>query len=164
METNITNTINHFIEFLNINWDDLNNKIKGIEYKDEWQKRDLLCDWLQFNWELLVESFICKNDEYLISYGTGAECNKGSDRVRFPKKKVSHKIICKSKTNTLPKDYLSNNLMLPEDKEFYKFVSYNGDFYSDSAPFDFTLMQDDLGEYYLFKNEEIIFFKIRIES
>ncbi|WP_440066348.1 hypothetical protein [Tenacibaculum discolor] len=158
METNVTKTIDYFIEYLNINWSNFKDKVETIKHKDEWQKKDLLADWMQFNWEIFVESFLCKNNEYLESYGEGAECNKSSDRVRFPEKRASHKIICKSRLDVVSKDYLTNNLILPQDKEFYKFVSFDGKYYSESPPFNYTLVQDNFGEYFLFKNEEVFFF------
>ena len=157
METNVTPEIKYFIEFLNSNWNTFTSKIGQIESKDEWQKNDLLNDWLQFNWEMFVESFICNDNEYLISYGLGAECNYVSDRVRFPEKKPSHKIVCKSKNSKLVKDYISNELISIDDKEFYKFVSYTDIHYSDSPPFDYLLIQDNSGEYYMINNEDVYF-------
>jgi hypothetical protein len=52
-------------------------------------------DWLQANWELLVERQLLKREGYLNTFCMFYEC----DRYTQKDAKVTHEIICRSKNN-----------------------------------------------------------------
>ncbi|PIE47462.1 MAG: hypothetical protein CSA42_03415 [Gammaproteobacteria bacterium] len=100
----------------------------------------LKMDWLQANWELLIESQ-CGENVFLEVYGDGADCNGSSSRVLYPNKLPTHKIICKSETTNIH-DVL-NDIYLNDVDEFVfdRFVSIGNDgWYYESPPFDKVLI------------------------
>lgn len=162
MEINITEEILYFTDFLDRNWNHFIEKLQTFKYRDEWQREDLLNDWLQFNWEILLESSVCKDSEFLTGYGLGSECNLDSDRVRYPNKKATHTIKCTGKLGDTVFDSLAKRSISIVNLEFFKFTSLNKSSYSDVPPFDSVLMQDDYGEYYSFQLKDIDFYKVAL--
>jgi hypothetical protein len=60
---------------------------------------EILADWAQANWELLVETY-CKevageSKVFLEPYGEGAECNSPSSRVWLPNATPTHRVVCR---------------------------------------------------------------------
>ncbi len=158
MVDNITKTLDNFILFINSNWKSFNRNLDDLKFRDDFQKKDITDNWFQFNWELYVELQVCKAGEFLVEYGDGAECSDNG-RVTYVNSKPSHLVKCKGKDKSdLVLDYISNKNIKIDDKEFYKFVSFNGRFFDESAPFEYSLLLDDYGENYLVKNKDIAFF------
>ncbi|MGI9282624.1 MAG: hypothetical protein ACR2PX_23760 [Endozoicomonas sp.] len=100
-------------------------------------------DWLQVNWELLVEGLLRKEDEIVLEpYGDGAECNGASSRVLYPEKKPTHCIICESTNDDNVYDFLNKKLlMIPEGGVIFdRLVSIREDgWYYEEPPFDKVL-------------------------
>ena len=155
-DIDITEEINFFINFLNRNWNQVFNIIKKIN--DDFIEDDLFHDWYQFNWELYVESLVCKSGEFLSSYGDGSECNSDNGRIRYSDKEMTHIVLCKSKSESTL-DYLSDRIIKIDGLEFYKFVSYKEEIYYNRPPFDYSILLDEMGESFLVKNSDIIFIK-----
>lgn len=89
----VDSTIREFQQFLNHNWERVSDWL--IDPNDQG-------DWLQANWEILVESRLCKpGEEYLLHYGEGADCNGTSSRVWMPECLPNRRIVAETKDNTL---------------------------------------------------------------
>lgn len=85
MSDNISQEIGLYREFLG----------RSIEVVSEAVSDEILNDWMQANWELLVESRVCQPGlEFLTVYGDGADCNDGSSRVWFPEALATHGVKC----------------------------------------------------------------------
>ena len=141
--------VGSFRKFLNSAWEPF---IECIQSFEEHIKEDFIDNWLQFNWELLVEYPLCDYHEYLQAYWNGADCNGLSDRVLNSKASATHKIICTSKTGTTLTNKFDNKPIEIEKLNFQKFVSYQGNTtYLDIPPFNFILLEG---------NEELVIVEI----
>ena len=106
-------------------------------------------DWLQANWELLVEGLLDKGDLVLEVYGDGADCNGESSRVLYPNWLPTHKIICMSTDNNQVYDILNKRQLDTSQNEivFDRFVSIGRDgWYYEIPPFD-KVLAEYAGEY-----------------
>ena len=105
----------------------------------------LKVDWLQANWELLVEGFLSDGSLVLEPYGDGADCNGASSRVLYPDRLPNHRLVCKSSSDDLVYDFLNNQKLDTSKDEiiFDRFVCIGEDgWYYEAPPFDKIL-----GEY-----------------
>jgi len=75
---NIDSAIRIYAEFLNASWNIVNPLLENRGYNT---KEQCAYDWLQANWELLVERKVLPLDCYLTVYGSGADFNKASSRI-----------------------------------------------------------------------------------
>lgn len=122
----------NFNQFLKSSWQHIEPQ---FTYDDE-----LKNDWLQVNWELLVESALKsdgKNRVNLHCYGDGAEGK--SDRVFLPDATITHEIKCRPIRGFQCYDYISQQYIefLRAGFTFYRFVTINdsGD-YIELLPFN----------------------------
>lgn len=116
---------------------------------------DLLNDWLQSNWELLVESCVClPGKEFLEIYGEGADCNSPSSRVWLPNVLPTHKITVTPKHDAI--DLLNDGNLQSRKLVFEKFVFWNGSRYDVTPPFDFVLLTSDEEEF-LVSCDQLVF-------
>ena len=101
---------------------------------------DLYHDWLQANWEILVESLICiSGSEYLEIYGEGADCNELSSRVWRPQSLPTHFIRVSLIKDTI--DVFTDQILKMEDFNnieimLDQYFSWDGKQYSEKPPFD----------------------------
>ena len=106
-------------------------------------------DWLQVNWELLIEGSLNEQGVVLETYGGGADCNGTSSRVLYPDRHPTHKIICKPMNNEQIYDAL-NKCHLDISKSeivFDSFVCIGEDgWYYERPPFD-KVLAEYAGEY-----------------
>jgi hypothetical protein len=112
------------------------------------QSEDILYDWLQANWEMVIESALFYgSNRFLPIYGQGADLAAGSSRVSNPKAIATDKIYCTSRE--LVFDYISKTNIDVEQLEFEEFVSWDGDgdWYSINNTLDHILLSDDDDEY-----------------
>lgn len=113
-----------FLNFLNTTnkiFQDLKKLIEDSDYLDGLQN-----DYLQANWEIIVESLICEPGiEFLQVYGEGADCNEISSRVCFPEKLATHIIKVKPKIRKEILDRNTNEKIETEDYFFNSFVSHS---------------------------------------
>lgn len=80
--------ITKFREILNLVWSSLTE----IQLTD--QTGSFCEDWLQANWELVVEGVLAHERVTLEVYGDGADCNRVGSRVLYPEKLATHRVIC----------------------------------------------------------------------
>lgn len=101
----------------------------------------LQADWLQANWELLVETQICApGAQFLEVYGEGADCNGSSSRVWMPDALPTHRVFCRPISARLVKDEITGRSINPRALTFDGLVHWNGFQYNVSPPFDGVLL------------------------
>lgn len=96
-------------------------------------------DWLQVNWELIVERQLGDSGMYLEVYADGADCNGASSRVLLPEKTATHSIILNSNNENEVYDILGERYVNDKDDDiiFQKFVTIKKDgWYYEEPPFD----------------------------
>lgn len=80
-------------------------------------------DWIEANWELLIESYLFKVAAkrcYVQTYGEAAELYPFSSRAFYPEQETTHKILCLPKNTDFVFDYnLNQNIKLTKDVDFY---------------------------------------------
>lgn len=120
-----------FSKFLVSSWEDLSKLLENDT------TGSLKEDWLQANWELLVEG-LAGEGVILEPYGDGADCNGASSRVLYPNRIPSHHIICKPLDGHSIYDVLNEQrLDIQQAIIFDRFVSLGNDgWYYESPPFD----------------------------
>jgi hypothetical protein len=74
---------------------------------------ELLSDWTQANWELLVETafkeILGERDVFLEPYGEGADCNDSSSRVWMPGATPTHRVMCHAREAANVRDELTDD-------------------------------------------------------
>jgi len=113
------------------------------------QTDSLKIDWLQANWEILVEGMLGDWKITLEVYGEGADCNGASSRVLYPERLPTHKIVCVPIKGGRVHDVLNNqDLDLSiSDIVFDQFVSMGDDgWYYEKPNFDYVLADYDDGQ------------------
>ncbi len=144
----VNNILKKFVNLLLAYW----KTIESLSKKDTTESFQI--DWLQANWELIVEHFVFPTDyfanRFLVPYGDGADCNGMSSRVWEPDAVMSHGLVCKSINNNLIQDFLNKQKLdtSVEPVVFDRFVSMKDGWYYEQPPFDKIL-----GEY---KDEEVV--------
>lgn len=129
----INEILEDYISLLRLSWSSIEQLISTDStgsFKD---------DWLQANWELIVERQLMSSDMYLEVYGDGADCNGASSRVLFPEKIATHSIILKSNSEDEIYDILGESYVDSDDDNiiFQKFVTIKeDDWYYEETPFD----------------------------
>jgi len=160
---NVNGIIKQFVCFINNSYKGLNELFLALEN----EKKDIILadkienGFYQFIWEIIVESQLCSNKEYLEPYGDGADFYGTSSRVIYPDKLAGKKI---SINVTDREDRFSKKNVKMQNLDFIKFVNYNEGKYSVSEPFDFVLCEDNLGNQLLFKFDEVDYLIIRIDE
>lgn len=135
----IDNAIRIYSDFLNASWHIVNPLLIDRTYTSN---SSSISDWLQANWELLVERKILELNEYLEVYGDGADYNGESSRMTdvdaLPI--FSIKIIVEDIGVT---DLLNNESINGNELIFERLVGFKGGFYEDAPPFNYALVQDE---------------------
>ena len=117
-----------------------------------------LSDWLQANWETLVEAALPRGT-YLEVYGEGADITAGSSRVGSPDVAATAAVIIRSQSGVSGiTDRLSGaTLELPsEGLAFEEFVTLDGTWYARREPFDCVLVETANGPA-VFRAEDVLF-------
>jgi len=140
----INNIVNNFRNYMLSSWDSFmifSNNLSKIELEER------INDWLQANWEILVESSIVGIDEYLEVYGYGADCNGDSSRICFPEKLPTHRIVCRALSSKPVMDMISQEMkLLTNDMTFYGFVNWEMNYFNIAPPFDNVLLEGKMGK------------------
>jgi hypothetical protein len=134
---NIDSAVRIFANFLNNSSNTILPLLKDRDYTtDESSKYD----WLQANWELLVERKVLNDNEYLEIYAIGADFNGSSSRITDYNKLPTHKVVLVvDKEN----DILNDELIEKKEFAFDELVGFKDGFYSKEPPFNFALVFDD---------------------
>lgn len=148
----IDKAIRIFSDFLNKSWGVIIPLLSDRSYTTDESSKS---DWLQSNWEILVERKVLQLNEYLEVYGEGADFNGESSRITdiesFPTHSV--KVLVNNE-----KDVLNNSEVESSEYTFERLVGFRDGFYTDIPPFDFVLVQDeDIGIERVFLLEQIKF-------
>lgn len=108
MNNHLDRTVRRFAQFLNASWE-MANATVATPNNDK--ATNLVSDWAQANWEILVEAPLRKTSNfrqaYLEPYGDGADCNDSSSRVWNPHALPTHRIVCRGLNKPLILDLLS---------------------------------------------------------
>ncbi|MBS4042942.1 MAG: hypothetical protein KGZ59_03925 [Chitinophagaceae bacterium] len=97
-------------------------------------------NWLQANWEVLVEAKLTGVNEFLEAYGNGADCNSSSSRICYADKLPTHRIKC---ANTTIRDIIKNKKIVIENMYFDRFISIENKYPIVVPPFDYVLLTSD---------------------
>ena len=98
-------------------------------------------DWLQANWELLIETQLCRSGvQFLEVYGEVADCNGSSSRVWMPEALPTHRVVCLSASTDPVKDEITSRSIDVRNLTFDGFVHWSEGQYRVSPPFDAILL------------------------
>jgi hypothetical protein len=155
--------ISQFVAFINNSYDGI---FKLVHYHVYDKHNIILADkiengFYQFIWEMVVETQLCFEGEYLEPYGDGADFYGKSSRVVYSEKEANAKIVVNVNSGF---DYFSKEKDTFENLELLKFVSFDGSHYFDRKPFDFVLCEDYSGRRFLFKLNEARFFYLKLSA
>jgi len=132
----IDNAIRIFAHFLDNSWSIVTPLLWNREYTTN---EASVNDWLQANWELLVERKILKDNEYLEIYSEGADFNGSSSRITDYHKISTHKITLLAVKET---DVLNEEMIENKEFDLDRLVGFKNGFYINEPPFEFALIFD----------------------
>ena len=117
----ISKEIIQFSDFLNASWPFID-----LFFTKDSVVNEGLSNWLQANWEILVENAVCKNGEFLSVYGDGADFDDNEfSRVTYKFSLATHSIRVKKKQATIIDYYTKKNVENLDTYLFNQFVSIN---------------------------------------
>lgn len=137
---NVTSRLHEFRAFLSAAWPIACALHPGDDAPD------FMSDWLQANWETLVEGSFPPQDGIVLEYyGDGAELNSPSGRVAWPDAKPTHEIVVVPSEGKTLTDVLDDiDFPVPaEGARFDKFVARAGQWFEEAPPFDHLLLDTD---------------------
>ena len=153
----IKKTIHKFSVFLNKSWEMVSFLLENRLYTSN---ESSINDWLQVNWELLVEKKILGMNEYLEVYGEGADFYGKSSRITDIEALPTHKIVVVIDEGF---DILNKENIKGEEYNFEKLVGFKNDFYNDSPFFDCVLVLDKWGNERVFYIDKVSLKLIKLE-
>jgi len=136
----IDEAIRIFSDFLNNSWIDVQQLLVDREYTSN---EDSVNDWLQSNWEFLVERKVLKNNNYLEVYGDGADFNGGSSRITDALSLANFKIKIAPKNGISVYDVLNEEEVTLFNSNFDKLIGFKNGFYVLEPSFNFVLLNDE---------------------
>jgi hypothetical protein len=135
----IDKAIRIFSDFLNSSWGIVIPLLFDRSYTSN---ESSISDWLQTNWEILVERKVLQLNEYLEFYGDGADYYGKSCRMTdidaipiFSIKVILDKIEID--------DLLNKETLINTNFAFNKLVGFQNGFYINAPPFNYVLVQDE---------------------
>ena len=141
-----------FSTFLNNSWNNITPLLSDRPYTTN---ESSISDWLQSNWEILVERKVLSLNEYLEVYGDGADFNGTSSRITDIESTPTHSVIVLIDSG---RDILNDEKIDNSEYVFEKLVGFSDGFYTDTPSFNFVLVQDeDAGTERVFLLERIRF-------
>ncbi len=132
--------LDRFVHFLDISWPAMQPAFDGDKTST------LQIDWLQANWELIVEGGLLPNPVALRPYGDGADCNGASSRVLHPDRTESHLIVLEARQGRTLYDLLGKTTIEATKNSivFDRFVSLRPDgWYHERPPFTHVLAEQE---------------------
>jgi len=134
LKMDVTNLMESFCRFLSRSWPEaalIFHSEEGID------------NWLQCNWETLVETSIesgMNRRVRLEPYGNGADFEGESSRCTFPSALPDHQIVLTKRETSNAVDALMGESVDLTEVEFYEFVTISEDgWFKRQAPFDYVL-------------------------
>jgi hypothetical protein len=151
MDVNRAVTI--FSDFLNNSWAIVTPLLVGRSYTSD---ESSIGDWLQANWEILVEKKVLKQNEYLEIYSDGADYNWSSSRMIDIEVMPTHTLKVFSKEDAV--DILNNEIIHNKiEFAFERLVGFKNGFYENQPPFNYALLTDSSGMERVFSLDKITF-------
>lgn len=138
---NIDNIIIRFSKFLDASWDIVYVLLINRSYTTD---ESSVNDWLQANWEFLVERKLLEINQFLEPYGDEADFNGSSSRITDVNSLPTHYILVKGKENKKIQDLLNNQIVNCNELVFDKLVGFEKGFYEFKAPFKYVLVYDQI--------------------
>lgn len=135
--------IRDFATFLNASFSSVYNLLIGRSYTTD---ESSINDWLQANWEILIEFKILNVGEYMEIYGEGADFNGGSSRITTPDALPTHKIIVQAKPNKSALDFLNDEILSEINADFSKLTGFKDGFYCVDGEFNYVLVTDNISK------------------
>ena len=156
---NVDEIVRKFQQFLEASWQSVENMLPLTE-----EGEHLRLDWLQANWEILVEDTLRPDTiSFLEFYGEGAECNGASSRVWKPDAEATHRICCVSKDGSEVTDLVTGRSIEPQDLEFFGFGHPDRErFLILHPPFNVVVLNDREGIDFIVRLEDVRFETQRI--
>lgn len=127
--------VRNFARFLNASWD------SALVSAEVGNYQELIPDWLQGNWEGLVEAAL-RPGIFLEVYGDGADCNERSSRVHKPEVVATNVVVCRPRSGNAAWDALAGKPIIFPDGGLVldELVSLAGSWYARRPPFDHALI------------------------
>lgn len=149
----INKAVRIFSDFLNSSWDIVNPLLIGRSYASD---ESIIGNWLQANWEILVEKKVLKQNEYLEIYSDGADYYGSSSRMNDIEVMPTHALKAFPKEEA--EDILNNKIIRNKiEFEFDRLVGFQNGFYVNLPPFNYALLTDSLGIERVLSLDEITF-------
>jgi len=130
----VDDAIKRFSEFLNVSFE-----MASLTFVHE---KHLLNDWLQANWELLVEQTVLKPNEFLDVYGDGGDANGSSSRIIDPEALPNFKISLMTQNGKVF-DVLNGEDADANTLVFENLVGFRNGFYLLEPDFNYILATDN---------------------
>ena len=149
--TSIKHLLEEYVNLLVSYWGNLESLSKNDP------TGSLRVDWLQANWDLIVEGLLADAGIVLEPYGDGADCNGESSRVLYPDRIPNHKLVCTSLSGHILYDFLNHKELNISKEEiiFDRFVCIGKDgWYYEAPPFD-KILGECAGECIVIKFNDV---------
>jgi hypothetical protein len=154
MENKTDVIIQNFADFLSFSWESFD---KSCNFNENiWDKKDILEDWLESNWELMVVQALCSEKRTVTEYT--------ATRYRFisipnsTNMKLEYEPFCQSKsTDKLYCLISTKEIQNIKNLDFIKFVNWNNKGYEERAPFNSVLLENDLGSKFVVSRDKVVF-------
>lgn len=151
MIKDITKHIINFRDFLNACWPFLDELMLNHDWDSD---GDFIDDWLQMNWELLVERELLEGQGFLTQFSV----THLSDRIIRPEAVANYTVIAKSERIVTD---LKRKIIVPFDKglRLYSFSTFKNRGYGLYPPFDLAeLVLDSKKELFIVPIKDLNFY------
>ena len=148
---NVDKLVRAFARFLADSWE----AVSAVRPDDP--DDSFLGDWLQANWEMLVESFLWIDGKALVIYSNGADIGNSS-RVSRPELLPTHRVVCRIVSADVI-ELLSGQRFESRGTTFRiaKLVAMRDGWYYEEPPFDCVLAVHDEEENLVFRIRDVEF-------
>ncbi|KLT65393.1 hypothetical protein [Pedobacter sp. BMA] len=136
----IDSAIRLFAIFLNHAWRHVDELLIGRAYTTNESSRN---DWLQANWEFLVERKVLDLNDFLEVYGDGADFYGASSRITDVDSASTVKIVAIPKSGDTVYDVLNDEDVDLSNSVFDRLVGFDNGFYILEPDFNFVLLFDE---------------------
>lgn len=136
----IDKAIRIFAVFMNNSWAEVNQLLIDRDYTSN---ESSVNDWLQSNWEFLIERKVLKINNYLEVYGDGADFNGASSRITDPNSLANFRIKTIPKFGNSVFDILNEEEVILPNLVFDRLIGFRDGFYVLEPEFNFALLNDE---------------------
>lgn len=153
-EVNLDMAVRYFAKFVNDSWASVMPLLEDRSYTTN---ESSIADWLQANWEILVERKVLELNQYLDIYAEGADFNGSSSRITDTNAWSNYAVKVKGRFGNEIPDLLNDEQVLITDSDFLELVSFKDGFYHKKPKFEFVLLEDNIGIERVVPIEEVKF-------